>query len=206
MKFYTSLLLLVLAINIGANAQIIVSNPDFPIAGDAVVITYNTAEGNKGLDGFTGDIYAHTGVITNLSTSPSDWKYVIAGWTENTTKAKLTPIGSGLYQLTISPSIREFYGVPDGETILQMVFVFRNADGSKEGKTESGGDIYVNVYEEGLNVSFELPTSDALLVELNDEIVVKAKFFLDNKNCLKKTIAHPIPFLKEGVFTDSQYC
>ncbi|RLD37956.1 MAG: alpha-amylase [Bacteroidetes bacterium] len=174
MKFYTSLLLLVLAINIGANAQIIVSNPDFPIAGDAVVITYNTAEGNKGLDGFTGDIYAHTGVITNLSTSPSDWKYVIAGWTENTTKAKLTPIGSGLYQLTISPSIREFYGVPDGETILQMVFVFRNADGSKEGKTESGGDIYVNVYEEGLNVSFELPTSDALLVELNDEIVVKA--------------------------------
>ena len=38
------------------------------------------------------------------------------------------------------------------------------------------------------------------------EIVVKAKFFLDNKNCLKKTIAHPIPFLKEGVFTDSQYC
>jgi hypothetical protein len=174
MKNRLLVVLLALGIYTGVNAQIIVTDPDFPTAENSVVITYNTAEGNGGLDGFTGDIYAHTGVITDLSTSPSDWKYVIAGWTENTTKAKLTPIGEGLYELTISPSIREFYGVPAGETIQQMAFVFRNSDGSKQGKTASGGDIYIDVYEAGLNVSFELPTADALLVDLNDQIVVKA--------------------------------
>lgn len=167
-------MLLLIVMHSNLTAQILVTNPTFPTAGNAVVLTYNTAEGNGGLSGFTGDIYAHTGVITNLSTSPSDWKYVIAAWNINTAKAKLTPIGGGLYQLTISPSIREFYGVSAGETILKMAFVFRNADGSKQGKTSTGGDIFVDVYQTGLNVNFELPTTKEVLVELNDEIEVKA--------------------------------
>jgi len=168
-------LLLALLMHTSILAQIIVTDPDFPLAENAVVITYNTAEGNAALAGFTGDIYAHTGVITNLSASGSDWKYTIAGWRENTDKAKLIPIGNGLYKINISPSIREFYGVPVGETILKMAFVFNDgAGGTREGKTSTGGDIFVDVYEAGLNVSFELPISDALLVELNDQIVIKA--------------------------------
>ncbi len=169
-------LLLYLAMFTHGEAQIITTTPDFPTADNEVVVVYNTAEGNAGLAGYTGDIYAHTGVITNLSTSSSDWKYVIANWRVNTDKAKLTPIGGGYYQLTISPSIREFYGVtnPD-ETILKMAFVFNDgAGGNLEGKTSTGGDIFVDVYEGGLNVSFELPTSDALLVSLNDPVEVKA--------------------------------
>lgn len=156
------------------NAQIIVSDPSFPKADDAVVITYNTAEGNKGLDGFTGDIYAHAGVITNLSTSSSDWRYVITAWGENVPKAKLSPIGNGLYQFSISPSIREFYNVPASETILKLAFVFRSADATKEGKEADGGDIFYTVYSEGLNVSFELPATKDLLVDRNEQIAVKA--------------------------------
>ena len=57
-------------------------------------------------------IYAHTGVITNLSTSPTDWKHVIAEWNENTTKAMMTPLGNNMYQLKIGPTIREWYNVP----------------------------------------------------------------------------------------------
>lgn len=171
---FVGLLLLALVIQTGLNAQIIVTNPDFPIAENSVVITYNPAAGNNPLTGSEGDLYAHTGVITDLSNSPSDWKYVISSWRDNSEKSKITAIGGGLYTLDIGPSIREFYGVPAGETILQMAFVFN--DGSNdtwEGKTTTGSDIFVDVYEVGLNVSFELPASDALLVEMNVQIDVK---------------------------------
>jgi hypothetical protein len=168
------LFLIGLIMQFNLNAQIIVSDPSFPKADDAVVITYNTAEGNKGLDGFTGDIYAHAGVITNLSTSSSDWRYVITAWGENVPKAKLSPIGNGLYQFSISPSIREFYNVPASETILKLAFVFRSADATKEGKEADGGDIFYTVYSEGLNVSFELPATKDLLVDRNEQIAVKA--------------------------------
>ncbi len=185
------------------NAQIIVSTPAFPTSGNSVILVYNTAEGNKALDGFTGDIYAHTGVITNLSSSSSDWKYVIAGWTVNTAKAKLVPLGGGLYQFTVSPSIREFYAVPAGETILKMAFVFRNSTGSLVGREADGGDIFVDVYPEGLNVNFELPTNKEVLLNLNDQFDVKANstgadslaLYVNNKflssttlNTLSKTI------------------
>ncbi len=168
------LFLIGLLMQFDLSAQILVSNPSFPKADDSVVLTYNTAEGNKGLDGFTGDIYAHTGVITNLSTSSSDWRYVITAWGENASKAKLTSIGNGLYQFSISPSIREFYNVPAGETIQKLAFVFRSADSSKEGKEADGGDIFFTVYSEGLNVSFELPATKDLLVDRNEQITVKA--------------------------------
>lgn len=156
-------------------AQIIVTNPDFPTAESAVVITYNPAVGNNPLVGTEGDLYAHMGLITNLSTSSSDWQYVVTDWRDSSPISKLTPIGGGLYTLSIGPSIREFYGVPAGETILQLAFVFNNGTGgSWEGKTIDGGNIFVDVYEPGLNVSFELPTSSAVLVEMNDQIIVKA--------------------------------
>jgi hypothetical protein len=68
----------------------------------AVDIIFDATQGNKGLMGYTGDVYAHTGVITNLSTSGSDWKYAPA-WGDNSAKYKLTSLGSDKWKLTISP-------------------------------------------------------------------------------------------------------
>ena len=39
------------------------------------VIVYINTEGTA-LDGFTGQIYAHTGVLTSASATTADWKYV----------------------------------------------------------------------------------------------------------------------------------
>ena len=36
-----------------------------------IVVYFNAAEGNKGLMGYTGEVYAHTGVITSESTGNS---------------------------------------------------------------------------------------------------------------------------------------
>jgi glycosidase len=146
-------------ITIYASGQVVTCDPSIPTAGQPVVITFHADRGNKGLMGFTGDIYAHTGVITDKSTSSSDWKYVKAEWTTNIPACKLTKTATDVYTLTISPSIRAFYGVPDGEKIVKMAFVFRSANGSKSGREDGGGDIFATVYAEGLQVSFIEPAS-----------------------------------------------
>jgi hypothetical protein len=142
----------------------VTSSPALPIENMPVTITFDATQGTAGLKDYTGDVYAHTGVITDLSTSPSDWKYVPAGWTVNIPKAKLTRVGSNTYTLEITPDIRQFYGVPTGEKIKQMAFVFRSADQTKEGKATGGKDILVDVFDAGLNVSITKPNTNNLIL------------------------------------------
>ncbi len=170
-KIISGVLLIVLAAT-STFAQLITADPAFPTKEDQVTITFNSSLGSGGLSGYTGDMYAHTGVITSNSSSGSDWKYVKAEWTENIPDCKLTNSGGDLWELEIGPSIKEYYGVPDGETILQLAFVFRSDDGSQVGKTNEGGDIFYEVYESGLNVMITTPEESPLIVELNDIIEV----------------------------------
>ncbi len=155
-------------------SQIVTTTPALPVVTQAVTIYYDATQGNQGLLNYTGDVYAHTGLITSSSTSPSDWKYVVAAWTTNLPKAKMTRESANLYSLQISPTILEYYGVtnPD-EKVLKMAFVFRSADRTREGKTATGGDIFVDVFEEGLNVSISQPESQSLR-EPNTDIPFEA--------------------------------
>ena len=114
----------------GAEAQLFTAIPAFPTADKAVTITFNAALENAGLKGFTGDIYTYTGMVTDKSTSSSDWKYVKADWNENIPACKLARIGIGLYEIENSPFIRDFYGDPANEPIDSLAFVFRSVDGS----------------------------------------------------------------------------
>ncbi|MCU0377409.1 MAG: alpha-amylase family glycosyl hydrolase [Bacteroidales bacterium] len=142
---FTIFILLLSGSLLSLDAQVITVNPAFPTAASSVVVTFNADQGNAGLKDYTGDVYAHTGVITDKSTSPSDWKYVLSPWTVNIPEAKLTRVSANVYTLTISPSIREFYDVPLTDTIKKLAFVFRNENGTKEGKTATGGDIFYDV-------------------------------------------------------------
>ncbi|RLD83536.1 MAG: alpha-amylase [Bacteroidetes bacterium] len=165
MKTIILSLLLVFFFTNSSISQIVTTNPSLPTANAAVTITFDATQGNAGLAGYTDDIYAHTGVITDKSTDGGDWMYVIAGWSENTEKAKMTPLGNDKYELVIDPSITEFYAVNATDTIKQMAFVFRNADGSKVGKTAAGGDIFVDVYEPGLAISITNPDIQPYFVD-----------------------------------------
>ena len=160
--------------------QAISSDPFLPTEADEVTIYFDASLGNQGLKDFTGDIYAHTGVITDKSTSGSDWKYVIAEWSVNISKAKMTRVSKNLYSLIISPEIRSFYDVPAGDEIQKMAFVFRNEDGTKQGKTTENGDFFLDVFEEGLNINLLNPTEFSVVVELNDQIEVEASATLSN--------------------------
>lgn len=173
MKFPASLFILWLIIPFYTQAQIVSSDPDFPTASDSVIVYFDATQGTGGLKDFTGDVYAHTGVITENSTSSNDWKYVITDWPDNVPKIKLERIEPNLYKLDITPSIREYYGVPEGEKILKMAFVFRNADGTKQGKADGGADIFVKVYETSFNVKFLNPEKDPSFLKTGETLNIK---------------------------------
>lgn len=156
----------------------VTTEPLFPAENESVEILFDATQGNAGLANYTGDVYAHTGVLTNISTGPGNWRYVKTNWGQNTPATKLERLGPNLYKLLISPEVRSYYGVPEGEQILKMAFVFRSenkvGDNYLEGKTEAGGDIFVDIYPAGLFVRFDLPAENALLVAPGAQINIEA--------------------------------
>ena len=108
-------------------AQIVTTTPALPTDQGEVTIVFDASQGNAGLKDYTGDVYAHTGVTTNLGA----WQHVIAEWAVNNPKVLMTSKGNNKYELKLSPSIREFYGVLATEKISQLDFVFRSSDGKK---------------------------------------------------------------------------
>ncbi|PKQ61123.1 hypothetical protein BZG02_16905 [Labilibaculum filiforme] len=185
-KLYTYLLSFLLLIPSVGTGQIISTSPNFPTEDKAVTITFDASLGTAGLKDYTGDVYAHTGVITDQSSSNADWKYA-PSWGDNSEKYKLTSLGNNKWELSITPSIREYYGVASGEKIVKMAFVFRSADNSKEGKDEGGTDIFVDISEGGLNVEFTKPTNNSVfeknksvLITINSEASENLELFIDN--------------------------
>ena len=155
-----------------ASAQV-ATVPFFASPNDSIIVQFDAAEGNGALKSITGDIYAHTGVITALSTSPTDWKYVKAQWTENTAACKLKRVNGTRYELAIGRP-HTFYNVPPNELIRRLAFVFRTADGSIVGRAADGADIYADVYAPGAYVKLLSPTSLQRIVDSGTVVRVSA--------------------------------
>jgi len=207
-SFRLPAILLIILFPLLSYSQIITTDPAIPLAGEAVTIYFDATEGSGGLEGYSGDVYAHTGVLTNLSTGSGDWKYVMTDWGVNTSATKLTRISTDYYSLELDPSIREYYGVPLTETITHLAFVFRSSDSQLEGKDLGGADIFVEVFQEGLSVvvinpdrnsivdpgasiNFEAAASQVadLLLYLNDDEI---------KSLSAKSISHTFDFNMAG--------
>lgn len=178
--------LLLICIPAMAFSQVVATLPAFPTENDAVEIIFDASLGTAGLKDYTGEVYAHTGVITDRSTSGSDWKYA-PSWGDNSAKYRLESLGDNKWKLNLSPSVRGYYGVEEGEKVKQLVFVFRSGDNSKEGKDTGGKDIYAPIYAEGLNVSFSAPLNDQLLapgtslpVQIKASAETSLKLYLDD--------------------------
>lgn len=140
------------------------TTPELPVADQPVTITFNSAEESR-LGYFTGDLYAHSGVGTEET---GDWQHVIGSWGNNEAQPKLEYQGDGIYQLSITPDINSFYSVSENETVINMSFVFRNADGSAQ-----TNDLFVDVYQPGLSVDLQAPENNAIL-EQNTSVNIQA--------------------------------
>lgn len=156
MKKLYILLFCVLSVVFGIDAQVVTSTPS-PLQEDSenVVIYFHADQGNKGLidQPESTAIYAHTGVtIIGTDGKPADWQYVQAQWSQNIPKCQLQYVSPNLWKLEIG-NIRTYYGVPADVKITKLDFVFRNANGSLEGKTENKQDIFLDVADKGFQIS-----------------------------------------------------
>ena len=128
----------------------ITSEPSFPTKNDSIIIYFDATKGNQGLMGFTGDVYAHTGVLTAESANSGDWKYIIADWNVNIAAAKLTCLSTDHYKLVIG-DLFDYYAIPADTIVEKLCFVFRSSDGSKEGKDVGDTDIFLPIYTSGIS-------------------------------------------------------
>lgn len=131
-------------------AQVVTTEPTYPTESDSIVIIFDaTQPGAEELLNYTGDVYAHTGVNTNLG----NWQHVIGSWANNSSQPKLTRLGLNLYKLAIGYP-RQFYSVTNpAEQILKLAMVFRSADASKQTRP----DIFIDLFLDGLNIVIQNP-------------------------------------------------
>jgi 1,4-alpha-glucan branching enzyme len=163
---------------IAANCQLLVTAPSFiSDTSTPVQIIADATLGNQGLLNYnpTSDVYVHIGVITNLSTSPSDWRYVLFTWGTTNPAAQCTYLGNNKWSYTITGGLRNFFGITDtAEKIEKIAILFRNGNGDYALRNSDGSDMYIPVYDTSLQVRITQPYSQPLytpaLVPLTKEV------------------------------------
>lgn len=107
-----------------------------------IIITFDPKGGNGGMASAT-KCYAHTGYCTKTQ----NWQGVIGGSWRSANAPQLTKVGDK-WELEIN-NLYEFYKVPANTEVTALAFVFHDGPGgSLEGKTASGGDIFVVLGED----------------------------------------------------------
>lgn len=171
------MMLMTLAVTLtAAQAQVVTYEPD-PLTEDATeaVIYFHADQGDQGLLGTpqSEPIYAHTGVeVTNAAGTVTSWKYAPT-WGDNDDKYALSYVSENLWKLYLG-DLREYYGVAQDETINKLCFVFRNADNSRTGRDEGGGDIFVDVSASGFQLSFRQSRLQNIFTKANEKLTFTA--------------------------------
>ncbi|MEA5128218.1 MAG: alpha-amylase family glycosyl hydrolase [Proteiniphilum sp.] len=154
-----------------------------------LTIWFKAASGSP-LYNYTGDVYIHTGVI-----SEGEWQFVPAEWNENLSKCKMTKVEGeqSTWTIKLTPSIRQWYG--SGKTAVnQLGIVVRSADGSKQ--TE---DLFIPVtdtqfkaFEPAAVKSEAMPSGLLHGINIVDNSTVTLVLYDKDKNGTRKDFAHVI--------------
>lgn len=159
-----------------AFAQVVTYEPAFPTENSSLKVIFDATQGAGGLKDFDGDVYLHTGVITNNSTNGSDWKYVPFGWTTNNASVKATPLGNNKWEFTYTPSVREFFGITNaGETVEKVAIVFKGVKGGNvvaEGKDVGATDIFIDMTSGGASARFLSPAAEFYVLDADSTLEI----------------------------------
>lgn len=165
-------------------SQIVKLSPANVSASDSVEVIFDATQGTKGLVGAT-TVYMHSGVITS-STTGTDWQNVQGNWGKDDGIGKMTklPNEADKWSIKLKPSIRDYYKVANGTTVFRLSMVFRNADGSREGKGTAGafsggsvaanGDIFLDL-NVGNFVQIKSPIETSIFTTKNKSISFEAE-------------------------------
>jgi 1,4-alpha-glucan branching enzyme len=151
----------------------VATEPAVPSATEKVRIIYDATQGSGGLKDCSCDVYIHIGAVTE-SVSSTTWNIVPFTWATTDSKAKMTKVEGQANQYFFELTPNTFFTNPNGLTIYRLGMVFRNADGSKEGKTTANGDFFVNLAQ-GFQVAFTAPNAPEISLEIGESFEFKAE-------------------------------
>ena len=195
---------------IEAFSQIVTVEPTFPTVADDITIYYDATQGSGGLID-VDQVYIHTGIITEAG-GPGNWSNVQGNWGTDDANVKMTNEGNNIH--SISFNITDYYELTGSEVVTELGMVFRNVDGSKEGKTSTFSDIFYPIYQvsESFIGTFISPSGSNFILDLDEDLDVKISFtqeasvtVFDNSSIVFDDITDVIDFtmndLEEGNHT-----
>jgi glycosidase len=150
-------------------AQVSVSPATFK-AEDEITITYDATQGTSGLRG-ASKVYMHAGVILDSETG-TNWNNVVGNWGKDDGIGLMTSLGNDKWSIKLVP--RTYFNVP-AQRIYRIGMVFRNADGSREGKNAQNGDIFLQVAFSGLAMQITSPSPRPYFAFPNENFEVRAE-------------------------------
>ena len=194
LKIIVSAILLIFIGNSLIAQALVTLDPPFPTADNSTTLTFDASQGNGGLINMpmNEDVYAHIG----LKVGTQNWQFVIGTWATADPRVKMTRVGtSNFYTLSLTPSIREWFvanggNVPLSANITGLSMVFRNVNGTKEGKTSVSGDIFIDLYTNQFAAAITSHPQTSILVNNNSTVAFTGQasancqldFFLDGAN------------------------
>ncbi len=138
--FLVIFVLLLITINVSARVvELVAENP----MSDTVTMIFHTGRGNKALQGYSGNVYLHTGVITDKSLNSDKWQHVTSNGAKDglQVRMKKNAVDTSVFRFII----KDLYGLDSEEKVQQLVNDFHDVDGSIIGKTVHNDDILLPV-------------------------------------------------------------
>lgn len=162
-------LLLIVLHTTGLFAQVTLSPMNATSEG-LVTITFNAVGTTLATE---TNIYAHAGVVTKNTPTPTgpDWSNVKGNWGKDDGIGKMTAVSGepGKWKLELSPTLRQYFEVPQGTPIFWLALVFRSANGSKQ----TSPDIYVKLaLSNYVSIVNPDPSSSQIFVEQGQNISI----------------------------------
>lgn len=184
MKKYLYPLVLLFVVTSFSFGQIVTLEPSTANGDQEIKLIFDATQGDAGLVG-ASKVYVHTGVVTD-SPSGTAWTFVKGNWGADDGVGLMTKVSgeSDKWEITLSATAREYYGVPSGTNMFRLSMVFRNADGSSKGAgtpgainggdVASNGDIYMNLNVANF-VTITGPTNEDVFVVDGESITLSAE-------------------------------
>jgi len=183
MRYSLSFILLLVTLSLSMG-QIVTLEPSNANGEQEIKLIFDATQGDAGLVG-ASKVYVHTGVVTDSPTGTA-WTFVKGNWGADDGIGLMTKVSgeSDKWEITLSPTAREYYGVPSGTNMFRLSMVFRNADGSSKGagtpgsinggEVTSNGDIYMDLNVANF-ITITAPTGDDIFVVDGQSVTLSAE-------------------------------
>ncbi len=127
------------------------TDPAVPDADQPCTIFYRPAASDD-FYGYTEDLYAH---IWLKDINGIDVPGCGTEWGDNDVRYKFTNVGTNLWSLTLSPTIREWFS--SGDTPLQTIGIIARTESTLDGEKIQTGDNFITVTDNRYGVETPLP-------------------------------------------------